>query len=355
MPEEIVVGGHEIRAQSVHAALKEAHARAGLFHPKLIEACRGAVQAFQRNVRPGTLLGCTRAVCALADRPGIPDDHTAARAIERLSADMADFRRRHRLSAVVVVHVASAEPAPKKTAAHADYRKLEPALTRAGDVLPASSLYALAALEAGCAYVNFTSSAGINVPAVRQRADQLGLPYMGSDGKTGETLVKSALAPMFAMRNLSVLSWVGQNILGNRDGAILDDPQVQAAKIRAKDRTVGRIVGGSPATRVSIDFVPSLDDWKVAWDFIHFKGFLGTKMSMQFTWQGSDSLLAAPLVLDLARLAGLELQRGNGGPMRHLAFFFKDPIDVDDLDLATQWRMLVAHSTAGSVSVEARV
>ena len=81
----------------------------------------------------------------------------------------------------------------------------------------------------------------------------------------------------------------------------------------------------------------------MAWDFIHFEGFLGTKMNMQFTWQGSDSVLAAPLVIDLVRLAALEHRVGHGGPMRHLAFFFKDPIGVSDHDLASQWRRLTEH------------
>jgi myo-inositol-1-phosphate synthase len=164
---------------------------------------------------------------------------------------------------------------------------------------------------------------------------------MGRDGKTGETLVKSVLAPMFALRNLKVLSWVGQNILGNRDGAILRDPRTRQSKTAAKDRIVSRIVGGKPTTHVSIDYVPSLDDWKVAWDFIHFEGFLGTKMSMQFTWQGCDSMLAAPLIIDLARFAALAHARGKTGPLRHLAFFFKDPMEVAEHDLGTQWRRLI--------------
>jgi myo-inositol-1-phosphate synthase len=184
---------------------------------------------------------------------------------------------------------------------------------------------------------------GIGVEAIHRRAKELDIPFMGNDGKTGETLVKSILAPMFAMRNLSVLSWVGQNILGNRDGAILRDPKSRMAKLQSKDKTVAQIVGGSPTTHVAIDYVESLDDWKVAWDFIHFQGFLDTKMSMQFTWQGSDSILAAPLIIDLTRFAALELRRGRGGPMRHLACFFKDPIAVTEQSFFAQWQLLLNH------------
>jgi myo-inositol-1-phosphate synthase len=248
------------------------------------------------------------------------------------------------LDAVIVVNLASSEPPFTPAAAARDFEKLRRLLVRRNArPLATSSLYALAAIEAGCPYVNFTPSPGIDLPALEQRAVAQELPYMGRDGKTGETLVKSALAPMFAARGLEVLSWFGQNILGNRDGAVLKDAKTKISKVRAKDKTVTRIVGGTPATTVSIDFVPSLDDWKVAWDFIHFRGFLNTQMSMQFIWQGCDSILAAPLIVDLVRFAELEFRAGRAGPMRHLAFFFKDPMGVDDYDLAAQWQRLLGH------------
>ena len=166
---------------------------------------------------------------------------------------------------------------------------------------------------------------------------------MGCDGKTGETLVKSALAPMFAMRHLPVLSWIGQNVLGNRDGAVLSDPATRSAKIRSKDKTAKVLIGDEAVTKVSIDYVPSLSDWKIAWDFVHFRGFLGTKMSLQFTWQGADSALAAPLIIDLARLMALEHRRGHAGAMKHLAFFFKDPMETTEFNLFAQWQALLAH------------
>jgi len=241
----------------------------------------------------------------------------------------------------VVVNIASSERLVPHRPAHGKYASLQRELTKKGArALPTSSIYALAAIETGCPYINFTPSTGVNIPAIRKRAEELGVPYMGSDGKTGETLLKSVLAPMFAMRNLRVLSWFGQNILGNRDGHTLRDPATRTAKLKSKDKTVTSIIDGAPMTRTSIDFVPSLHDWKVAWDFIHFRGFLNTKMSMQFTWHGSDSALAAPLVIDLARLAAHFAKTGVGGPMRHLACFFKDPIDVGDHNLFAQWRLM---------------
>ena len=165
--------------------------------------------------------------------------------------------------------------------------------------------------------------------------------YAGKDGKTGETLMKTVLAPMFAHRNLKVMSWVGHNIFGNRDGLVLDDPANKSSKVETKDRVVTQILGYKPSTVVTIEYLPDMGDWKTAWDHIHFQGFLGTKMALQFTWQGCDSLLAAPLAIDLARLADFEKQRGGQGLLKHLACFFKSPEGVDENDFFKQFDMLV--------------
>jgi myo-inositol-1-phosphate synthase len=140
-----------------------------------------------------------------------------------------------------------------------------------------------------------------------------------------------------------VLSWVGHNILGNRDGLVLNDPNNKATKLKSKDALLGELLGYRPQSHVSIEYIESLDDWKTAWDHIHFEGFLGTKMTLQFTWQGCDSLLAAPLVIDLARLALLAQRRGESGAMTALASFFKSPVGVAEHDLGKQFDMLVGY------------
>lgn len=343
-PGSLVIGGHEIRSESLLNAVKASHATANLFDVGMIQRCTPLLKAMQGNIRPGTLYGAGPTVRKLADSSECNRDRSPAEAVERISNDITAFRKEHQLDHVVVMHVASSEPPLPKAAAHAQYAKLQRALARsASRVLPTSALYALAAVEAECAFINFTPSPGIHVPAIQERARQLGVPFMGRDGKTGESLVKSVLAPMFAMRNLNVLSWVGQNILGNRDGQVLRDPKTRMSKILSKDKIVSQIVRGQPTTHVSINYVPSLDDWKIAWDFIHFEGFLKTPMNMQFTWQGSDSILAAPLIIDLTRLAVLECQAGRAGPMTHLAFFFKDPLGPTKHDLFSQWQRLLEH------------
>ena len=135
-----------------------------------------------------------------------------------------------------------------------------------------------------------------------------------------------------------------RSIFGNRDGQVLDDPHNNASKIKTKDQVVSGVVGYKPQTLVTIEYIESMDDWKTAWDHIHFKGFLGTKMMMQFTWQGCDSLLAGPLVLDLARLALLAQRRGEVGCLRHLACFFKNPMGAEEHDFFKQWAMLMEYA-----------
>lgn len=346
-PGSLVIGGHEVRSETMLDTLRRLQTNSNLFSDELLRTCAPTLRAFQKNVRAGTLCGARAGIDRLLGVTSARDKRSPAATIARLTADIVTFKRSHHLDCVVVVYLASSEPHPTRAASINTQAKLERALNARGtSVLPPSSLYALAAIDAECPFVNFTPCLGIGVPAIRGRADEKGLCYMGNDGKTGETLVKSVLAPLFAMRNLPVMSWVGQNILGNQDGKVLDHPQTRRAKIKSKDKTIGRIIDGSPTTHVSIDYVPSLDDWKVAWDFIHFRGFLDTKMSMQFTWQGSDSVLAAPLVIDLARFTAREHRAGRSGPMRHLACFFKDPIDVRDHDYPTQWAMLLDHFQA---------
>ncbi len=167
---------------------------------------------------------------------------------------------------------------------------------------------------------------------------------MGNDGKTGETLVKTVLAPLFAGRALQVLSWEGYNMLGNRDGFVLADPEARESKTRSKRRALEQLLENDDFhAKVSIDYVPSLDDWKVAWDYIHFEGFLGARMSMQFTWQGNDSALAAPLVLDLARLTAFAHTQGESGLMHHCAAYFKSPAGVEEHNFVKQLMLLEAY------------
>ena len=264
----------------------------------------------------------------------VPHALTQRELVDTVVADLVAFREQQGLERVVVVNVASTEPVASPEPAHAELATLL-------DVtLPPSSRYAYAAFVAGCSYVDFTPSTGARLPGLGQLAESRGVPYAGHDGKTGETLLKSVLAPMFAMRHLRVRSWSGTNLLGGGDGANLAEPAANAAKSASKQRVLAETLGYAPEGHTRIEYVPDIGDFKTAWDLITFSGFLGTPMRLEFTWHGCDSALAAPLVLDLARLVAAAHRAGRVGPLTELAFFFKDPLGTVDHSLAVQWQAL---------------
>lgn len=340
-----VIGGHEIRKATFESAARDMRRESDLFNADLIAACQPWLRQCTRNLRDGTVVNCGSTIEKMADRPGAKRKRAAAAIVEKLSNDIRSFARRNKLAHVVVVNVASTEPPMRKTDTQRQWPSLQRALSRkTGTPLPASSLYAIAAIEASASYINFTPSPGIDVPGIREYANRQGTAYMGSDGKTGETLMKSVLAPMFAARNLEVLSWVGHNIFGNRDATVLDHPANKAAKVKSKDRIVAKTLGYKPKTLVSIEQIESMGDWKTAWDHVHFAGFLGTKMTLQFIWQGCDSVLAAPLVIELARFAERAARKGESGPLKHLACFFKNPMGVREQGFAGQYEYLLDYA-----------
>lgn len=337
-----VVGGHDIRSTNYRQSVKDFQQRSNVFDRDLADACMPQLDEWAANVRPGNVINAGITIEKLADLPEVQKLQDPLAAVQRVQADLKAFQQERQLDQVVVVNVASTEPPFELQDVHQSLEKLlnPPAECRHGSILPASALYAWAAIDLGWPYVNFTPSLGASFPAIQELAEQRGAVYGGKDGKTGETLMKTVLAPMFLLRNFKILSWVGHNIFGNRDGLVLDDPRNKESKIKTKDQVISSIVGYKPDTHVSIEYLESLDDWKTAWDYIHFKGFLNTKMSMQFIWQGCDSILAAPLVIDMARLALLSQRRGEVGLLKHFACFFKSPMGVDEHDFFRQMEML---------------
>ncbi|HOP77755.1 MAG TPA: inositol-3-phosphate synthase [Thermogutta sp.] len=347
---DIVIGGHEIRDVSL---AEESRAFASVnrtFERQHVDLIADALESIEQQIRYGTVFGADQMIAQLAS-PNVPRDRSAREAIERIAADLKDFKSRHNLRSLIVINVASTEPPVDPSQFPAKWSELEQLLAEQPDPgLPTSTLYAIAAFETGCPYINFTPSLGPALPALDELAQHNNVPYMGCDGKTGETLMKSVLAPMFRARNLRVLSWVGHNIFGNLDGKILDDPRHKSSKVQSKDRVVSGVLGYHPQTLVSIEYIEGLGDWKTAWDHVHFQGFLGVPMVLQFIWQGCDSILAAPLVLDLCRLTERAHRIGIVGLMPFLASFFKSPYDVKEADFFKQFQMLeqwiesVSHS-----------
>ena len=349
---DIVVGGHDIRSGPLDAEARRMWTESRAIPPELLAEAAEFFAAVEARLRPGTLVGSGERIRGLAEAGAAVLAETPRAAIERVRADIAAFAETERLDHVVVVNLASTEPPPERPIPRS-FAEVEPLLDDAARCpLPASSLYFLAAAFAGASFVNFTPSAGGTPACLQEVALARGIAQAGCDGKTGETLLKSVLAPMFAARHLEVMSWVGHNIFGNLDGKVLDDPRNKAAKVKSKDHLLAAILGYPPQTHVSIECIESLGDWKTAWDHVHFRGFLGTPMTLQFTWQGCDSILAAPLVLDLVRLVERAWRGGERGALTWLACFFKSPLGVSEQSFAAQVSLLhdwvARHVTASS-------
>lgn len=338
-----VLGGHDVSSRDLSRSAGEL-VRAGVLNQDLVTSTSAEAAEFESNLRPGILDDADLGVPEV--QPEV-ERRSALSPRERLAViteDLESFRANHDLERIIVVNLASTE-------AHLDPRREWESLEAFDAALdegvsqPASTLYAYAALHLGHPFVNFTPSAGSSIPALQRLADDRGVPHCGSDGKTGETLVKTVLAPMFAGRALKVLSWQGYNMLGNRDGEVLADPLHRESKLRSKDAVLRDILGeDDPHTHVGIDYVPSLGDWKTAWDYVHFEGFLGARMNLQFTWSGCDSALAAPLILDLARLTDFAAARGESGVMEHTSAFFKSPMAGGTHDFHQQMERLMAYA-----------
>jgi myo-inositol-1-phosphate synthase len=322
---ELVFGGHDV----VETPLAVRAARlmdSGVLPVGLPGALGGALEAAEAEQRPG-----------ITGHDARTDPRAA---VTRILNDLRAFRTRHDLARVVVINVSSTEAPVEPHPAHADARALLDALDRGHGILPPSSLYALAAIEAGCAFIDFTPSAGARLPALAALAEAYEVPVAGSDGKTGETFMKSALAPAFAARALRVRSWAATNLLGGGDGEALSDPARARSKLASKGRLLEEILGYPVEAPIRMENVRDLGEWKTAWDHIAFEGFLGVRMRLQFTWEGCDSALAAPLLLDLARLGALALERGESGTLSELAFFFKDPAGTTEHALHRQYELL---------------
>lgn len=321
---DIVLGGQDISSVSLTKRAEQL-AAGGLFAPALLRALEEPLEAIDQRIRPAPQGGrCQQ------------DD------LDVMVADIADFQQQHGLDTVVVVDVSSTEPLPADRPEFTDAALLEAALAREPEVLPPSALAALAAIRTGSAYLCFTPSVSLRIPVLRDMAETAGIVYAGQDGKTGQTLLRSVVAPMFSSRAMPVHSWAGANLLGGGDGATLADSRAVASKLASKNRGLHDLLGEDVVTPLHIDNVQDLGDVKTAWDHVHASAFLGSKITLQTTWSAHDSALAAPLVIDLIRLIALAQQRGERGPVGALACFFKDPWGNDHHAFADQYADLLA-------------
>ena len=248
--------------------------------------------------------------------------------VEQLCRDINEFKLQHPRARAVFINLLPAA-APHDFDACQDLSAL---LAQTDVSLLPDLAYTVAAIRSGVPMVNFTPNS-VEIPAVLDEAAKNGLPIAGRDGKTGQTYLKVVLASALKARNLLVDGWYSLNILGNADGANLMDPARAAGKLHNKTKLLDDLLGyevgqpyGAPAHKVHIDYYPPRGDAKEAWDAIDFKGLFGLPMSIRLNLLGRDSILAAPLVLDLARWVAALQMAGRSGPIPELGFYFKMPV-----------------------------
>lgn len=221
-----------------------------------------------------------------------------------------------------------------------------------------SRIYFRLAIEADAHFINYTPNIA-ETEKLRRLAEDKGVLYCGRDGKTGQTFIKTVLAPAFRDKNLKVDGWFSTNILGNNDGVTLAHEDCMLTKRKSKSECLSSILGYTPGGddsqyghQVHIHYYPPRGDAKEAWDNIDFSGFLGHKMQMKINWLGQDSILAAPSIIDLTRMVGLSAAIGKKGLLTAVSYFFKSPLcngkEVCSHAISSQFNQLIAYFKGNS-------
>jgi myo-inositol-1-phosphate synthase len=256
-----------------------------------------------------------------------------------LMDDVRAFTRRTGVSRSVMVWCGSTEVHRAAGPVHASLDALERGLAPSDPEIPGSMIYAYAALRLGIPFVNGAPNLTVDVPALRELALRGGVPVAGKDLKTGQTLMKTILAPGLKARLLGLSGWFSTNILGNRDGEVLDDPDSFKTKEESKLSVLDHILQpalypdlyGKLHHQVRICYYPPRGDDKEGWDNLDIFGWLGYPMQIKIDFLCRDSILAAPLVLDLALFADLAQRAGMQGVQEWLSFYFKSPMTAPGL------------------------
>ncbi len=315
--DDLVFGGWDVNGQD----LAEATAEHRVLNDNQLAETRDALS----NVKPWPAVA-SLAYCKRIQGSNSRETRGHREAIEAIVDDITRFKAANDLDSVVMVNLASTERTPADSPALRNIDAFERALDADDTGIGPAMLYARAAIEAGVAYGNFTPSVAADAPALAEFARRRGVPVAGKDGKTGQTLLKTVLAPMLRARALHVDGWFSTNILGNRDGQALDDPDSLKSKLDTKGSVLDSILGYHVEDHiVDIRYYRPRGDDKEAWDNIDVSGFLGQRMQLKVNFLCKDSILAAPLVLEIARLLDLARQRGEAGAQEQLSLFFKAP------------------------------
>jgi len=259
--------------------------------------------------------------------------------LDELKADIADFKVRNSLDRCIMIWCGSTEVHLKPLEIHRSIDSLRKAVDSNDPSVPPSMLYALAALESGIPFINGAPNLTLDIPAMIELADSVGVPITGKDFKTGQTLMKTILAPGLKSRMLGLEGWYSTNILGNRDGLVLDDAESFKTKEESKLSVLEYILQPhlypilykNYYHKVTINYYPPRGDNKEGWDCIDIFGWLGYPMQIKVDFLCRDSILAAPLILDLVLFMDLAHRVGMSGIQEWLSFYFKNPMVKENL------------------------
>jgi myo-inositol-1-phosphate synthase len=322
--DDIVFGGWDLFDENCY----EAALTAGVLDKPLLDQVRPELEA----IRPWPAVFDRRYVKRL-DGPNVKKGKTKRDLAEQVRDDIQRFKRDHGLSRMVLVWCGSTEIYMTEGEAHASVDAFERALEANDPEIPSSMIYAYAAIKEGIPYANSAPNLSADIPALLQLAQQTGSPVAGKDLKTGQTLMKTMIAPGLKSRLIGVEGWYSTNILGNRDGEVLDDPESFKTKEESKKSVLDYILQpnlypdlyDSLCHVVRINYYPPRGDNKEGWDNIDIFGWLGYPMQIKIDFLCRDSILAAPIVLDLALFLDLAQRAGMKGVQEWLSFYFKSP------------------------------
>ncbi len=268
------------------------------------------------------------------DGPNVKKAKNKFELAEMLREDIRNFKEKNNCDRLVMIWCGSTEVYMEPSEIHQTLEKFEEAMKKNDDAIAPSMIYAYAAIAEGVPYANGAPNLSADIPALIKFAKEMNVPIAGKDFKTGQTLVKTVIAPMLKARMLGLTGWFSVNILGNRDGEVLDDSESFKTKEVSKLGVLEYILQpelysdlyGNYYHKVRINFYPPRGDEKEAWDNIDIFGWLGYPMQIKINFLCRDSILAAPIVLDLALFLDLAQRSGMHGIQEWLSFYFKSPM-----------------------------
>jgi myo-inositol-1-phosphate synthase len=328
--DDLVFGGWDIFEDNCY----ESAVNAGVLEPALLEQVRPELEA----IAPWPAVFDRRYVKRL-DGPNVKKGANKKELAEQLIADIRRFKAEHKCDRLVMMWCGSTEIFMTESPAHESLAAFEQALEANDVTIPSSMVYAYAALREGIPFGNAAPNLTTDTQALLQLAERTRSPVAGKDLKTGQTLMKTIIAPGLKARLIGVKGWYSTNILGNRDGEVLDDPESFKTKEESKKSVLDYILQphlypelyGDVCHVVRINYYPPRGDNKEGWDNIDLVGWLGYPMQLKINFLCRDSILAAPIVLDVALFLDLAKRAGWGGIQEWLSFYFKSPMHARGL------------------------